>query len=156
MCVCVYVCVCVCVFQHNSGTPGAISIKLGTQMTVCIYKNLIYIILFWIQILPFCSVSEFLLCVFAILLCSVSAPPVRIVPPQDVHRLLMLSAVMITCSYLGAFSSVAFVKTLDFILLYYYYMFIFLIFICMYPILLSLLLLLLLFGLVAVDSAHKK
>jgi hypothetical protein len=47
--------------------------------------------------------------------------------------------------YLGTFSSVAFCKTLDFILLYYYYyMFTFLIFICMYPISLSLLLLLLL------------
>jgi hypothetical protein len=66
-------------------------------------------------------VSEFLLGVFAIVLCSVSAPPVKIVPPQDVHRLLMLSAVMIMCSYLGTFSSVAFCKTLDFILLYYYY-----------------------------------
>jgi hypothetical protein len=93
-------------------------------------------------------VSECLLGVFAILHCSVSAPPARIVPPQDVHRLLM-SAGMITCSDLGIFSSVAFYKTLDFILLYYYYyyyyyyMFIFLIFICMYPILLLLLLLLL-------------
>jgi hypothetical protein len=25
----VYVCLCVCMFQHNSGTPGAISTKLG-------------------------------------------------------------------------------------------------------------------------------
>jgi hypothetical protein len=30
-------------FQHNSGTPGAISTKLVTHMTICIYKNLIYI-----------------------------------------------------------------------------------------------------------------
>jgi hypothetical protein len=36
-------------------------------------------------------VSEFLLGVFTILHCSVSAPPVKIVPSQDVHRLLMLS-----------------------------------------------------------------
>jgi hypothetical protein len=66
-------------------------------------------------------VSEFLLGVFAILHCSVSAPPVKIVPPQDVHRLLMLSAGMITCSDLGTFFSVTFCKTLDFILLYYFY-----------------------------------
>jgi hypothetical protein len=31
------------VFQHNSGTPGAISTKLGTHMAVCMYKNLMYI-----------------------------------------------------------------------------------------------------------------
>jgi hypothetical protein len=66
-------------------------------------------------------VSEFLLGVFAILLCSVSAPPVKIFPPQDVHRLLMLSAVMIMCLDLGTFSSVTFCKTPDFILLYYFY-----------------------------------
>jgi hypothetical protein len=34
---------CVCVFEHNSGTPGAISTKLGTHMALCMYKNLIYI-----------------------------------------------------------------------------------------------------------------
>jgi hypothetical protein len=55
------------------------------------------------------------------LLCSVSASPVKIVPPQDVHRLLMLFAGMIMCSDLGTFSSVTFCKTLDFILLYYFY-----------------------------------
>jgi hypothetical protein len=27
----VCVCVCVCMFGHNSGTPGAISTKLGTH-----------------------------------------------------------------------------------------------------------------------------
>jgi hypothetical protein len=53
-------------------------------------------------------VSEFLLGVFAILLCSVSAPLVEIVPPQDVDRLLMLSAGMIMRSDLGTFSSVTF------------------------------------------------
>jgi hypothetical protein len=41
--VCVYVyvclCVCVCVSGHNSGTPGAISTKLGTHMAVCMCKN---------------------------------------------------------------------------------------------------------------------
>jgi hypothetical protein len=31
-------------FEHNSGTPGAISTKLGTDMAVCMYKNLIYIL----------------------------------------------------------------------------------------------------------------
>jgi hypothetical protein len=38
--------VCVCVFQHNSGTPGAISTKLGTHMAICmyIYKSYVYII----------------------------------------------------------------------------------------------------------------
>jgi hypothetical protein len=55
--------------------------------------------------------SEFLLGVFAISLCSVSAPTVKIVPPQDLHRLLMLSARMITCSDLGTFSPVTFCNT---------------------------------------------
>jgi hypothetical protein len=49
MYVCVFVCVCVCVFGHNSGTPGAISTKLGTHMAVCMCKNLMYI--FYIYIL---------------------------------------------------------------------------------------------------------
>jgi hypothetical protein len=31
-------------FKHNSGTPGAISTKLGTDMAVCMYKNLMYIL----------------------------------------------------------------------------------------------------------------
>jgi hypothetical protein len=31
-------------FEHNSGTPGAISTKLGTHMAVCMYKNLMYIL----------------------------------------------------------------------------------------------------------------
>jgi hypothetical protein len=55
------------------------------------------------------------------LLSSVSAPLVKIVPPQDVHRLLMLSAGMIMCSNLGTFFSVTFCKTLHFILLYHFY-----------------------------------
>jgi hypothetical protein len=29
-----HVCVCMCMFQHNSGTPPAISAKLGTHMTI--------------------------------------------------------------------------------------------------------------------------
>jgi hypothetical protein len=36
----VCVCVCVCVFEHNSGTPGAISNKLGTHTAVCMCKTL--------------------------------------------------------------------------------------------------------------------
>jgi hypothetical protein len=56
-------------------------------------------------------VSEFLLGVFAILHCSLSGPPVKIVPPEVVHQLLMLSARMITCSDLGTFSSVTFCNT---------------------------------------------
>jgi Na+-transporting NADH:ubiquinone oxidoreductase subunit NqrD len=27
-------------FKHNSGTPGAISTKLGTNITICMSKNL--------------------------------------------------------------------------------------------------------------------
>jgi hypothetical protein len=33
----------VCVFQHNSGTPGAISTELGTHIAICMYTNLMYI-----------------------------------------------------------------------------------------------------------------
>jgi hypothetical protein len=35
-------------FQHNSGTPGAISTKLGTRMSICIYTNLSYILYIYI------------------------------------------------------------------------------------------------------------
>jgi hypothetical protein len=37
---------CVCMFEHNSGTPGAISTKLGTHnaILVCMCKNLIYVL----------------------------------------------------------------------------------------------------------------
>jgi hypothetical protein len=38
--------VCVCIFEHNSGTPGAISIKLGTHIAICMCKNLKYVILY--------------------------------------------------------------------------------------------------------------
>jgi hypothetical protein len=31
-------------FEHNSGTPGAISTKLGTHMAVYMYKNIMYIL----------------------------------------------------------------------------------------------------------------
>jgi hypothetical protein len=30
--------------RHNSGAPGAISTKLGKHMTICMYKNLVYIL----------------------------------------------------------------------------------------------------------------
>jgi hypothetical protein len=33
---------------HNSGTPGAISTKLGTHIGVCMYKNLMYILYIYI------------------------------------------------------------------------------------------------------------
>jgi hypothetical protein len=44
VCVCVCVCMYVCVFEHNSGTPGVISTKLGTYIAICMYKNLRYIL----------------------------------------------------------------------------------------------------------------
>jgi hypothetical protein len=56
-------------------------------------------------------VSEFLLGVFATLHCSVSAPPLKIVPLQDMQRLLLLSAGIFTCSDPGTFSSVTFCNT---------------------------------------------
>jgi hypothetical protein len=31
-------------FGHNSGTPGAISTKVGIHVTVCMYKNRMYIL----------------------------------------------------------------------------------------------------------------
>jgi hypothetical protein len=38
------VCVCVCMSGHNSGTPGAISTKLGTHIAICMCKNLMYVL----------------------------------------------------------------------------------------------------------------
>jgi hypothetical protein len=38
------VCECVCVSGHNSGTPGAISTKLGTHIATCRCKNLMYVL----------------------------------------------------------------------------------------------------------------
>jgi hypothetical protein len=40
--VCVFV--CVCMSWHNSGTPGAISTKLGTHIAICMCKNLMYVL----------------------------------------------------------------------------------------------------------------
>jgi hypothetical protein len=41
-----FVCVCVCVYMsgHNSGTPGAISTKLGTHIAIYMCKNLMYVL----------------------------------------------------------------------------------------------------------------
>jgi hypothetical protein len=39
----VCMCVCVCMFEHNSGTPGAISTKLGTHIAIWMWKNLMYV-----------------------------------------------------------------------------------------------------------------
>jgi hypothetical protein len=36
--------VCVCMFEHNSGTPGAILTKLGTHIAICMCTNLMYIL----------------------------------------------------------------------------------------------------------------
>jgi hypothetical protein len=44
VCVCVYV----CMFEHKSGTPGAISTKLGTHIDVCMCKNLMYVLYIYI------------------------------------------------------------------------------------------------------------
>jgi hypothetical protein len=38
------VCVCVCMFELNSGTPGAISTKLGTHIAICMCRNLMYVL----------------------------------------------------------------------------------------------------------------
>jgi hypothetical protein len=35
---------------HNSGTPGAISTKLGTHIAICMCKNLIHVIYIYIYI----------------------------------------------------------------------------------------------------------
>jgi hypothetical protein len=45
MCVCV-----VCMFHHNSGTPGAISTKLGTHIAIYIHITYIYINVIYIYI----------------------------------------------------------------------------------------------------------
>jgi hypothetical protein len=46
----VCVCVCVCMFEPNSGTPGAISTKLGTHIAICMCKNLMYVLYIYIYI----------------------------------------------------------------------------------------------------------
>jgi hypothetical protein len=44
--------VCVCVFEHNSGTPGAISTKLGTHIAICMCKNLMYVLCIYSYLSP--------------------------------------------------------------------------------------------------------
>jgi hypothetical protein len=34
--------------RHNSGTPGAISTKLGTRIAICMCKNLMYVLYIYI------------------------------------------------------------------------------------------------------------
>jgi hypothetical protein len=36
--------VCVYMFEHDSGTPGAILTKLGTHIAICVCKNLMNIL----------------------------------------------------------------------------------------------------------------
>jgi hypothetical protein len=43
-------CVCVCMSGHNSGTPAAISTKLGTHIATCMCKNLMYVLYIYIYI----------------------------------------------------------------------------------------------------------
>jgi hypothetical protein len=31
-------------FEHNSGTPGAISTKLGAHIVICMCKNIMYVL----------------------------------------------------------------------------------------------------------------
>jgi hypothetical protein len=44
--------VCVCMFEHNSGTPGAISTKLSIHIAICMCKNLMYVIYIYIYLSP--------------------------------------------------------------------------------------------------------
>jgi hypothetical protein len=44
----VFVYVCVFMFQHNSGTPRAISTKLGTHIAICMCKNLMDVLYIYI------------------------------------------------------------------------------------------------------------
>jgi hypothetical protein len=49
----------VCMFQHKSGTPGAISTKLGTHMTIYIFKNIInYIYIYIIKLLRLYTIDR--------------------------------------------------------------------------------------------------
>jgi hypothetical protein len=46
-------CVCVCMSGHNSGKPGAISTEIGTHISTCMCKNLMYVIYIYIYIYIF-------------------------------------------------------------------------------------------------------
>jgi hypothetical protein len=39
----------VCMSGHNSGTPGAISTKLGTNIAICTCKNLTYVLYIFLR-----------------------------------------------------------------------------------------------------------
>jgi hypothetical protein len=43
------VCVYVCMSGHNSGTPGAISTKLGTHIAICTCMNLMYVLYIYLS-----------------------------------------------------------------------------------------------------------
>jgi hypothetical protein len=43
-----FVYICVCMSGHNSGTPGAISTKLGTHIAICMCKNIMYVLYIYI------------------------------------------------------------------------------------------------------------
>jgi hypothetical protein len=72
--------------------------------------------------LPFWKllVSDFLPGISETLLCSMSAPHVKIVALRDVHQLLMLSARTLTYSEPGTFSSNVFYNMLQLLLLLNY------------------------------------
>jgi hypothetical protein len=36
-------------FEHNSGTPGAISTKLGTRIPLCMCKNVMYVLYMYLS-----------------------------------------------------------------------------------------------------------
>jgi hypothetical protein len=52
-------CLCVCMSRHNSGTPGAISTKLGTHIAICMCKNITYVIYIYIYLLSINFPREF-------------------------------------------------------------------------------------------------
>jgi hypothetical protein len=41
--------VCFFMFEHNSGTPGAISTKLGTHIAICMRKNIRYVLYIYLS-----------------------------------------------------------------------------------------------------------
>jgi hypothetical protein len=43
----------VCLFEHYSGTPGAISTKLGIHIAICMCKTLMYVLYIYIFIYLF-------------------------------------------------------------------------------------------------------
>jgi hypothetical protein len=39
-----HIAICMCMSGHNSGMPGAISTKLGTHIAICMCKNRMYVL----------------------------------------------------------------------------------------------------------------